>query len=67
MSTYDYGERSDIFIFSTCQHKSCQEIVIVDNKTVERNETFVIHLSRTLGLDERIILDPSAELLKLQS
>lgn len=57
VSTYDYGKISDVLNFGRCLHKKCQGIIIVDNMTVERNESFVVRLIEPS--DTRIILDLS--------
>lgn len=57
VSTDDYGKISHSLNFSQCLHKKCQGIIIVDDMTVERNESFVVRLFEPS--DTRIILDLS--------
>ena len=43
--------------FSACQKRSCVDITIHDDLTVEDVESFSVTLERTPGLDMRITLD----------
>ena len=50
----DYESVSTILIFPECANKSCVNIIILDDATVEMNQTFSISLDST---DMRIIVD----------
>ena len=51
----DYENVSTILTFPECESKSCVNISILDDVTVEKNQTFSISLDST---DSRIIIDP---------
>ena len=51
----DYDNVSTILTFPECANKSCVNISIVDDETVEKSKTFSISLAST---DRRIIVDP---------
>ena len=44
--------------FDPCQRRSCVDVLIEDDDVCEPTESFSITLERTLGLDDRIDLDP---------
>ena len=53
----DYVSVSTILTFPECANKSCVNIIILDDMTVEKNENerFTISLDST---DDRVMLDP---------
>ena len=54
----DYGALSIVLMFDSCQVRSCADISIVNDTILENDESFDVTLSRTIGLDNRITLDP---------
>ena len=54
----DYGNVYSTLAFSSCDTRQCNQIPIVDNRTVELNESFFVTLESTSGLDSRITFDP---------
>lgn len=52
----DYIANSTDLIFDRCSLEQCVAITLINDETLELNETFVISLERTAGLDERIRL-----------
>ena len=54
----DYGAVSIVMMFDSCQVRSCADISIVNDTVLENEEAFNVTLSRTIGLDSRITLDP---------
>ena len=54
----DYVDFHTILSFDSCQRRSCVNVSIVDDGTLELMESFSITLERTPGLDDRIDLDP---------
>ena len=54
----DYSAVSIILMFAACETRQCVNIPIVNNKTLEMAESFVVTLERTPELTNRIILNP---------
>ena len=54
----DYGSVDTTLTFAPCQRRSCVNVSIMDDDVLEFTESFSITLERTLGLDDRIDLDP---------
>ena len=54
----DYVDFHTTLTFAPCQMRSCVNVSIVDDDVLELTESFSITLERTLGLDDRIDLDP---------
>ena len=49
---------SIVTMFDSCQVQTCVDISIVNDSVLENEEIFDVTLSRTVGLDTRITLDP---------
>ena len=54
----DYVAFSRELIFSPCDRVQCKGVVIIDDRTVEKNESFGLILERQPGVDSRIDIDP---------
>ena len=54
----DYGARDVILMFGACDTRECINVPIVDDTEDEQDEYLVYNLTRTLGLNPNIILDP---------
>ena len=54
----DYFSVYTILEFDTCDTRQCTEIPILDDRIVERTESFFVTLERIPGLGSRITLDP---------
>ena len=49
-----------ILTFAACDTRHCVNVTIIDDSVGEPDESFSYTLERTLGLDPRITLSPSA-------
>ena len=54
----DYGSVDTTLPFAACERRSCVNIPITDDDTLENTESFFINLDRN-GLDSRIRLNPT--------
>ena len=57
-SSLDYGALNAILKFAACEMRSCVDVYIMDDITLENDESFDLTLERTSGLNSRITLDP---------
>ena len=59
VSAMDYDALTQVILsFATCARRTCTNVTIVDDLVDEPNESFFVTLERTLGLDNRITLNP---------
>ena len=54
----DYGSVDTTLPFAACEIRSCVNIPITNDDTLENTESFFVNLDRN-GLDSRIALDPT--------
>ena len=54
----DYGAVSTILMFAACETRQCVDVAIMDDKTLELTETFIVTLKWTPALENRITLNP---------
>ena len=54
----DYGSVDTTLLFAACEIRSCVNIPITNDDTLENTESFFVNLNRN-GLDSRITLDPT--------
>ena len=47
-----------ILMFSTCQRRSCVDVAIIDDVTLENTELFSVTLERTRGRESGLVLSP---------
>ena len=45
-------------MFAACETRQCENVLIVDDQTLEMTESFIVTLGRTQDLNNTIILDP---------
>ena len=45
--------------FSKCDRVQCKEVVIIDDTTVEKNESFDLILEKPLGVNGHVYLNPN--------
>ena len=55
----DYVEFPGELIFSKCDRVQCKEVVIIDDRTVEKNESFDLILEKLPGVDSHYYLNPN--------
>ena len=61
----DYTATSEVLTFAACETQRCVNVTIIDDLTLETEETFDVTLNRTADLDNRITLDPAAEEIQI--
>ena len=54
----DHGSVDTTLPFAACERRSCVNIPITNDDTLENTESFFVNLNRN-GLDSRITLDPT--------
>ena len=54
----DYGSVDTTLLFPACEIRSCVNISITNDDTLENTKSFFVNLNRN-GLDSRIRLDPT--------
>ena len=54
----DYGSVDTTLPFAACEIRSCVNIPITNDNTLENTESFFVNLNRN-GLESRITLDPT--------
>ena len=54
----DYIVYSKELSFSPCDMVQCKEVVIIDDKTVEKDESFDLILERLPGISRHAHIDP---------
>ena len=62
----DYGARDVILMFGACDTRECVNVTIVDDTEDEQDEDLVYNLTRTLGLNPNIILDPVNGVIEIE-
>ena len=55
-----------ILQFVACDTRECINVPIVDDMEVEQDEYLVYNLTRTLGLNPNIILDPVNGVIEIE-
>ena len=60
----DYGSVDTTLPFAACEIRSCVNIPITNDNTLENKESFFVNLNRN-GLDSRITLDPTREEIEI--
>ena len=50
---------SRVLSFSACDTVQCKEVVIIDDTTVEKNESFDLIFERLPGVDGHVEMDPN--------
>ena len=61
----DYTPRSAVFTFGECKGQSCVNISIVNDSTVEKDESFSVTLGSAPNLDNRIKLDSESTVVEI--
>ena len=61
----DYRPIDEIIMFDECQRRRCVNIAIIQDLVEEVDESFTIHLRRTVGHSTRILLDPEDGVIEL--
>ena len=54
----DYDSLTTTLLFAACEIRSCVNVSITNDNTLENAEFFFVNLNRN-GLDSRITLDPT--------
>ena len=54
----DYGSVDTTLLFAACEIRSCMNVSITNDDTLENTESFFVNLNSN-GLDSRIRLDPT--------
>ena len=65
VSGEDHSHLCHIVTFEKCSREACEYMILVDDRMVERDETFYVTLGRTPDLDEHIRLHPTEKRVKL--
>ena len=66
VSGEDHSHLRHIVTFDKCSRKACEyNITIIDDRMVERDETFYVTLERTPDLNEHIRLYPTEKRVKI--
>ena len=62
----DYGSLDMVLMFGECERRKCINVPIVDDTEDEQDEYLVYNLTRTLGLNPNIILDPVNGVIEIE-
>ena len=65
VSGEDHSHLNHIVTFEKCSREACAVIILVDDRMVERDETFYVTLGRTPDLDDRIRLHPTEQRVRI--
>ena len=65
VSGEDHSHLRHIVPFDKCSREVCEYIILIDDRMIERDETFYVTLERTPDLNEHIRLHPTEKRVKI--
>ena len=66
LDTKDDYDNIQTLDFDSCKESACSSISIVDDGTAEIDESFIISMERTPGMDNRILLNSETVVVTIE-